>query len=208
MKTKTLQLVITIIFASQLLFAQADERQEIQYASLDLSEKDLLPSFEDYLYTGYQFDRRGIFAYKLNGQLEDSFWITFSNFDSVINGPYWQTWQSISIIIMVLGVIVYLYNKIRTIQIHQKAQVAKQIAEFEQSALRAQMNPHFIFNSLNAIQGYIAQGDKRSANRFLSRFSKLIRSALQHSRETKVPLEDDLASLKSYIELEQMRFIG
>jgi sensor histidine kinase YesM len=78
--------------------------------------------------------------------------------------------------------------------------------EFQNSALRSQMNPHFIFNALNAIQGYTAQGDKLAANRFLSRFSKLIRTALQHSRVTKVPLEDDLSSLKNYLELEQLRF--
>ena len=204
MKTNTLRLVITIIFTSQFLFAQADERQEIQYSLLDPSEKKVLPSFDDYLNTEYQFDGRRISTHKLNGQFEDSFQITFSNFDSVINGPFWETWQSLSIVIMILGVIVYLFKEIRATQIHQKAQ----LAEFEQSALRAQMNPHFIFNSLNAIQGYIAQGDKQSANRFLSRFSKLIRSALQHSRVTKVSLEDDLANLKSYIELEQMRFKG
>jgi LytS/YehU family sensor histidine kinase len=52
------------------------------------------------------------------------------------------------------------------------------------------------------------QGDKLAANRYLSRFSKLIRSALQHSRVTKIPLEDDLDSLKNYLELEQLRFNG
>ena len=206
MKKNTLRLVITIIFTIQFLFAQADARQEIKYPLLDPSEKIFLPSFDDYINTEYQFDGRGTFAHKLNGQFEDSLLITFSNFDLVINGPFWQTWQPLSIVIMVLGVIVYLFKEIRTTQIHQKAEVAKQIAEFEQSALRAQMNPHFIFNSLNAIQSYIAQGDKLSANRFLSRYSKLIRSALQHSRVTKVPLEDDLQSLKNYLELEQMKY--
>jgi LytS/YehU family sensor histidine kinase len=68
------------------------------------------------------------------------------------------------------------------------------------------MNPHFLFNALNAIQGYIADGNKEAANRYLSRFSRLVRAALQHSRLTKLPLEDDLRNLQNYLELEQIRF--
>ncbi len=83
-----------------------------------------------------------------------------------------------------------------------------QALKFQTSALKAQMNPHFIFNSLNAIQSYIAQGDKAAANRYLSRFSKLIRAALEHSRLTKVLLEDDICSLENYLDLEQLRFQG
>jgi sensor histidine kinase YesM len=90
----------------------------------------------------------------------------------------------------------------------EKEMAQNRVLEFQNSALKAQINPHFIFNALNAIQGYIVQGDKLAANRYLSRFSKLIRSALQQSRVTKIPLEDDLDSLKNYLELEQLRFNG
>ncbi|MFT4667149.1 MAG: sensor histidine kinase YesM [Ulvibacter sp.] len=90
----------------------------------------------------------------------------------------------------------------------EKEMAQKRVLDFQNLALKAQMNPHFIFNALDAIQGYIAQGDKLAANQDLSRFAKLIRSALQHSRVTKIPLEDDLNSLKNYMELEQLRFEG
>jgi LytS/YehU family sensor histidine kinase len=73
-------------------------------------------------------------------------------------------------------------------------------------ALRAQMNPHFIFNSLNAINRFILQSNKQEASQYLTKFSKLVRSILQNSMASSIDLEREIESLQLYLELEALRF--
>ena len=73
-------------------------------------------------------------------------------------------------------------------------------------ALRAQMNPHFIFNSLNSINIFILENNKLQASEYLSKFSKLIRMTFQNSQEAFIPLESELEALQLYLELESLRF--
>nr|WP_297782795.1 tetratricopeptide repeat protein [uncultured Allomuricauda sp.] len=78
--------------------------------------------------------------------------------------------------------------------------------ELEKRMLRAQMNPHFIFNSLNSIQYLINTDDKKNALKYLSKFSKLMRQVLESSVNISLPLKDEIELLKIYIELENLRF--
>ena len=80
------------------------------------------------------------------------------------------------------------------------------IAETEMTALRAQMNPHFIFNCLNSIKLYTLENDSATASEYLTKFSQLIRLVLENSRSEKVTLEKEIETLKLYIEMEAMRF--
>jgi len=73
-------------------------------------------------------------------------------------------------------------------------------------SLRSQMNPHFIFNALNSVNNYIAKSDERSANRYLSEFSTLMRSVLENSEEDFIPLSQELELLELYVKLEHSRF--
>ena len=73
-------------------------------------------------------------------------------------------------------------------------------------ALRAQMNPHFIFNSLNSINMFILENNKLQASEYLSKFSRLVRLILQNSQESFIPLERELEALQLYLELESLRF--
>ncbi|APQ17867.1 histidine kinase [Maribacter hydrothermalis] len=73
-------------------------------------------------------------------------------------------------------------------------------------SLRSQMNPHFIFNALNSVNNFISKNDERSANRYLSNFSTLMRSVLENSEEDFIPLEKELQQLELYIQLEHSRF--
>lgn len=73
-------------------------------------------------------------------------------------------------------------------------------------SLRSQMNPHFIFNALNSVNNFIARNDERSANRFLSEFSALMRSVLDHSEEDFIPLSKEIELLELYVKLEHSRF--
>ncbi|MDX1314406.1 MAG: histidine kinase, partial [Eudoraea sp.] len=73
-------------------------------------------------------------------------------------------------------------------------------------SLRSQMNPHFIFNALNSVNSFIAKNDERSANRFLSDFSLLMRTVLENSEEDFIPLSKELELLELYVKLEHSRF--
>lgn len=72
--------------------------------------------------------------------------------------------------------------------------------------LRSQMNPHFIFNALNSVNNYIARNDERSANRYLSDFSRLMRTVLENSEKDFIPLTEELELLELYLKLEHSRF--
>lgn len=87
-----------------------------------------------------------------------------------------------------------------------KAELQQQATELEMQALRAQMNPHFIFNSLNSINRFILQNNKAQASEYLTKFSKLVRLILQNSQASLIPLESELESLQLYLELEAVRF--
>lgn len=76
----------------------------------------------------------------------------------------------------------------------------------ELKSLRTQMNPHFIFNSLNSVNGFISKNDDRSANKYLSRFSQLMRLVLENSKYDFVTLESEVKIIELYMELEHLRF--
>jgi len=87
-----------------------------------------------------------------------------------------------------------------------RVELQQQASELEMQALRAQMNPHFIFNSLNSINMFILENNKLQASGYLSKFSRLIRLILQNSKEAFIPLENELEALQLYLELEALRF--
>jgi tetratricopeptide (TPR) repeat protein len=84
----------------------------------------------------------------------------------------------------------------------------RSLIEMKAEALRAQMNPHFIFNSLNTIEGFMLQNKTLEASSFLQKFSKLIRLVLENSRHSTISLEQDLEVLRIYVQLESIRYEG
>jgi sensor histidine kinase YesM len=109
----------------------------------------------------------------------------------------------------ILLLIIFIFL-LRNKQKHQleKTDLEHQQMELQGRLLRTQMNPHFIFNSLNSIQSYITSNDQYNAETYLSKFAKLMRSILENSRHSFISLEQDLSTLKIYLELEQLRFEG
>lgn len=90
----------------------------------------------------------------------------------------------------------------------EKARINQRMAEMEQLALKSQMNPHFIFNSLNSIQQYVMDKDIAGANKFISDFSRLIRQTLDFSSKPFVSLTDEINYIATYLELEKTRLEG
>lgn len=108
-------------------------------------------------------------------------------------------WLTIIFLIIAAAVsIIVLRNR----QLHQE----KQILTLEQEMLRSQMNPHFIFNSLNSIKLYIINNEKENAVYYLNKFSKLIRKILIASTEKAIPLKDELETMQLYMNIENIRF--
>ncbi|WP_452220947.1 tetratricopeptide repeat-containing sensor histidine kinase [Lacinutrix salivirga] len=100
-----------------------------------------------------------------------------------------------------------LYKKKRDAS--QKAEEANfktKVVDTELKALRAQMNPHFIFNSLNSIGDYITKNDAKTATNYLAKFAKLMRQTLEHSEKKEILLSEDLAQIKNYLDIENKRF--
>jgi LytS/YehU family sensor histidine kinase len=90
-------------------------------------------------------------------------------------------------------------------QQRKEADLRARVTETEMKALRSQMNPHFIFNSLNSISDYITKHDTAAADYYLTNFAKLMRLILENSEKREVPLSDDLKALELYMQLEAMR---
>lgn len=87
----------------------------------------------------------------------------------------------------------------------EKERYKRQLAELELKALQSQMNPHFIFNSLNSIKYYLSINDQTKADIYLDHFSLLLRDFLQNSDKVFIPVENEIKTLRAYIELEKQR---
>lgn len=101
--------------------------------------------------------------------------------------------------------LVHYIRGIKTVE-REKAEMRIQLVESEAQALRAQMNPHFIFNSMNSIKSLINKNENESAAGYLTTFSKLIRTLFQNSDKREVSLHEELETCKLYTQLERMRF--
>ncbi len=88
----------------------------------------------------------------------------------------------------------------------KRSQYREQLQVLEMKALRAQMNPHFLFNSLNSINTMILSDENDNARKYLSKFSKLVRLMLENSEQSHVSLKDEISMLETYIQLEALRF--
>lgn len=125
----------------------------------------------------------------------------------IVDGPFWQQWWFVPVvfvfIIGMMGLVFYLFFFYRT---RQELYLQSIRYELEIKALRAQMNPHFIFNCLNTIDAYITRKQFIEASDCLQKFSRLIRHILENSEFQTISLEKEIETLKLYIELEQERF--
>lgn len=170
----------------------------------------------DWIYSGqgntasYSGLKPGTYTFRVKAANNDGLWGDETVFTIRIRPPFYQRWWFILACSLILGSIVFAWNRIRISQVKKeetlKAAFQQQIAETEMKALRAQMNPHFIFNSLNSIQKYILKNEHFEASQYLTKFSRLIRLILDHSNQNTVQLSSELEMLKLYIEMESLRF--
>jgi ligand-binding sensor domain-containing protein len=138
--------------------------------------------------------------------LEDDLVIAPLQIPFQINPPVWLTWWFRLLIggIILAGTVIVFQRRIKRIK--EKTTLEMQMVHLKSPALRAQMNPHFVFNSLNAIQECVVTGKVDEAYTYLSKFSRLLRLVLEHSDKHAVLLQDELEVLSLYLTLEELRF--
>lgn len=128
-----------------------------------------------------------------------------------VKAPYWQRWWFYFLIILSVSGISFFVFKDRVQKLQRKQelklkhlQLENELRLTQQNALKAQMNPHFLFNVLNSIKGYIYENDKKNATRYLNDFSNLVRKVLDLSAMPSVTLAEELETLNLYVNLESM----
>lgn len=153
------------------------------------------------------------YEFQVKARNEDGFWGEPVSLSFIISPPYWFTWWFIIGEIALSLLIIILIFKYRLKQLNYKNEVNKKIIdaekkaiEFELNALRSQMNPHFIFNTLNTIQNAINTLDKKLASNYIASFGRLIRIVLETSKKSLVSLDTEMEMLRLYVDLEAVRF--
>lgn len=118
---------------------------------------------------------------------------------NLIRQNYWMLGSLFGVALLLI-LTLYFYNRQRILEEKQRA------IEIEQRLLRSQMNPHFLFNTLSSIQTFLLEKeDTDQGIYYLSKFSKLMRQVLEHSREKFIPLDDEIKTLENYLTLQKMR---
>ena len=155
----------------------------------------------------YQSLPPGDYTFEVQAQNRNQKWTNQSaSFAFVIIPPFYQTTWFYVLIALIIAVVFYAVLRWQLDKSQKRMQVENELSALKIKALSAQMNPHFIFNSLNSIQNFLIDSDIRKSNKYLSKFAKLMRLVLNNSDKTFVPIRDVLSSLDLYLELEKLRF--
>jgi len=120
-----------------------------------------------------------------------------------------QFWYiPIFLLAIIIGIIVFFRWRIKAIQKRDKErnELQNQLMQMEMQALRSQMNPHFIFNAINSIQHYVLTNEKDLANKYLVKFARLMRNVLELTKQELVHINDEIETIKLYVEIEALRF--
>jgi len=128
------------------------------------------------------------------------------SYSFVINAPFYTKWWFILFLILIFLMIVYkIYNWKLSIQ-QKKAKQINELNASKLTAIQSQMNPHFIFNSLNSIQDLILKGDVEKSYSYITTFSNLVRRTLSYSDKDFIDFEQEIKLLELYLSLEKLRF--
>ena len=124
--------------------------------------------------------------------------------------PYHQTIWFYLLLIGGVALLIFVAMRIRIRHVKRQAaqriELDRKMSTLELKALQSQMNPHFIFNCLNSIQHLFLINDDVAANEYLGRFSGLLRQVLEHSKQTFISIEEEIALLERYLSLEKLQF--
>lgn len=120
--------------------------------------------------------------------------------------PWYQRIWFYGVCLLLGTGVAYVAYQYRLSQFQKEYDLKSKLQQLEMSALKAQMNPHFIFNCLNSIKGLILIGDTEKAVSYIGTFSKLVRNSLDSAEEKLIPLKEELEIAENYLSLEQLRY--
>lgn len=209
----------SIPFSDEIRIGAFEEQLTFEVDVLDYSLKkevqvayQLVGIDQDWRYTtertiNYPKIPAGSYAFNLRYQKVGGQWTTPQTLFVIHKAtPFYAQWWFI--VICLLGIVYLVYRLVqrRIGIIRKKATDKYNLLDLERRALQSQMNPHFVFNCLTSIQALIVEEKYEEANKYLVKFAKLTRTALNHTTRKFVDLQDELQLVQHYVELEQMRF--
>lgn len=153
----------------------------------------------------------GQYTFEVQAANNEGMWNPYAASMSInITEAWWATWWfRLGFVLALSAAVLSLYqwrSRQNRQKVHQQLVFERKLAQVQMSALRAQMNPHFLFNSLNSIDRYIIRNESRRASEYLNNFARLIRIILNNSRSNYVSLKEELEALRLYLEMECLRF--
>jgi ligand-binding sensor domain-containing protein len=156
----------------------------------------------------------GKYTFKIKSRNRSGVWSNpVSALTIIIQPAFWQTWWFKLLCTLLIAALIYWLVKKRIANVRaqgqarlQTAALKQQVTETEMQALRLQMNPHFLFNSLNSINSFIVENKTVLASDYLTKFSRLMRLILENSRKETISLEKELETIRLYLLMESLRF--
>lgn len=194
---------IAFTFSSQSLKYQNEIRYQFRLAGVDQDWQ--VASYEDNQ-VNYKTLPAGHYTFQVRALSRSSVSETLS-YSFSISAPFWTKWWFYVCITVGLALLIYIYSVRQIRKQQRKALMHKELYESKLTAIQAQMNPHFIFNSLNSIQDLVLRNDSEQAYRYISKFALLVRNTLNHSDTEFIDYTAEISSLELYLSLEKLRFI-
>ncbi len=128
--------------------------------------------------------------------------------DIVITPPFWERWWFMALMVLSIVTIMVTIILLRSRAYRRKSNLEKALSKATLESLKLQMNPHFIFNAMGAIQHYMMANDSINSSDYLARFSRLMRAVLENSRHEYISLEEEIEMLENYLVLQNLRYEG
>lgn len=188
---------------------QRPEKLRYAFRLVGLSDawSDALPDEDNVVYGNL---RPGHYRFEVKAAIADGAFGPVASLAIVVAPAWWQTWwlQLLAILLIFLVVAELFVWRLQVLRRRDKQEMAiqAQMTELQDSALRAQLNPHFIFNCLNSIRSLVQEKKNEAAIEYLTTFTKLIRSVMQNADQQHVSLDTELETCRHYVQLESLRF--
>jgi hypothetical protein len=167
-------------------------------------------NFSDRKFMNYTNLPAGIYTFKVKAVDEASKNVSVIQYRFEILTPFYKSFWFIFLVILLISTLVYLVFTSRVKKIKrettEKIMNFQKLAESELKALRAQMNPHFMFNTINSMQEVVLGNDDKTARIYFSDFAKMMRMILENSTQKLITIESEIAFLKLYLGFEKLRF--
>lgn len=150
----------------------------------------------------------GGYTFEVRAKNNDDTWTDSKSVSFSVLPAFWQTIWFKFLIVCVLIYLIYLLMKYRSGVVKKKEVIKTELAHLELKALKAQINPHFIFNSIASVQYYLSKNKPEEAQQYMQDFAQLIRKVLEHSDSNLVSLNSELKVIDNYVKLESQKFKG